>query len=98
MKEPKIDLERLEILSQVMLSQNLDVSYYDEDHIKMGDQIILCDGARFHVKNTSDIEHFSLLKGFIQDPKTKEFNLVGVIDGNLENMENRNTFYFLKRQ
>lgn len=98
MKEPEIDLERLEVLSQEMLSQNLDVSYYDEDHIQMGDKVILCDGARFHVKNTSEIEDFSLLKGLIQDPKTKEFNLVGVIDGNLENMENRNTFYFLKRQ
>ena len=97
-KDPKIDLEKLEVLSQEMLSQNLDVSYFDEDHIKMGDKIITCDGARFHVNNTSEIEHFSLLKGLIQDPKTKIYNLIGVIDGNLENMENRNTLYFLKRQ
>ena len=98
LKEPKVDLEKLEVLSQEMLSQNLDVSYYDEDHIKMGDKIIPCDGARFHINNTSEIEHFSLLKGLLQDPKTKIFNLIGVIDGNLENMENRNTLYFLKRQ
>ncbi len=97
-KEPEIDLERLEKLSQEMLSQNLDVSYYDEDHIKMGDQIIPCDGARFHVNNTSEIEHFSLLKGLIRDPKTKVYNLIGVIDGNLQNIENRNTMYFLQRQ
>ncbi len=98
LKDPKVDLDKLEIFSQEMLLQNLDVSYFDEDHIKMGDKIIPCDGARFHVNNTSDIEHFSLLKGLIQDPKTKLFNLIGVIDGNLENMENRNTLYFLKRQ
>ena len=98
LKDPKVDLDKLEVLSQEMLSQNLDVSYYDEDHIKMGDKIIPCDGARFHVNNTSEIEYFSLLKGLIQDPKTKLFNLIGVIDGNLENMENRNTLYFLKRQ
>lgn len=98
LKDPKVDLDKLEILSQEMLLQNLDVSYFDEDHIKMGDKIIPCDGARFHVNNTSEIEHFSLLKGLIQDPKTKLFNLIGVIDGNLENMENRNTLYFLKRQ
>ncbi len=97
-RDPKIDLHKLEILSQEMLSQNLDVSYYDEDHIKMGDKIIPCDGARFHVTNTSAIEHFSLLKKLIQDPKSKVFNLIGVIDGNLEDMENRNTLYFLKRQ
>ena len=97
-KEPKVDLERLAVLSQEILSQNLDVSYYDEDHIKMGDKIIVCDGARFHVKNTSEIKQFSLYKKMIIDPKTKMYNLIGVIDGNLEDMENRNTFYFLKRQ
>lgn len=98
LKEPKVDLDKLELLSQKMLSRNLDVSYYDEDHIQMGDEIILCDGARFHVNNTSEIEHFSVLKKLIQDPKTKVFNLIGVIDGNLDDLENRNTLYFLKRQ
>ena len=97
-KEPKVDLEELERLSQEMLSLNLEVSYYDEDHIQMGDKIIECDGARFHVNNTSEIEHFSVLKKLIQDPKTKVFNLIGVIDGNLDDLENRNTLYFLKRQ
>ena len=97
-KEPIVDLERLETLSQEILSQNLDVSYYDEDHIKMGDRIIFCDGARFHVNNTSEIKSFALYKKLKVDPKTKVYNLMGVIDGNLEDMENRNTLYFLKRQ
>lgn len=97
-KQPELDIERLEVLSHQMIAQNLDVSYYDEDHIKMGDKIIACDGARFHVNNTSEIKHFSLLKKLIKDPKTKVFNLIGVIDGNLENIENRNTMYFLQRQ
>ena len=81
-----------------MLSQNLDVSYYDEDHIQMGDKVIPCDGARFHVKNTSEITHFSLVKELIKEPKTNLYNLIGVIDGNLDDLENRNTFYFLKRR
>lgn len=98
LKEPKVDLEKLETLSQQMLSKNLDVSYHDEDHIQMGDKIIECDGARFHVNNTSEINNFTVLKRLIQDPKTKVFNLIGVIDGNLEDLENRNTLYFLKRQ
>lgn len=97
-KEPKVDIERLAILSQEILSQNLDVSYYDEDHIKMGDKTIFCDGARFHVNNTSEVKHFALYKKLIIDPKTKVYNLIGVIDGNLKDMENRNTQYFLKRQ
>ena len=93
-KKPEIDLEKLEILSQEMLSQNLNVSYYDEDHI----QIIPCDGARFHVNNTSEITHFSLVKELIKDPNSNIYNLIGVIDGNLDNLENRNTLYFLKRK
>ena len=97
-KEPNVDLQKLEILSQEMLSQNLDVSYYDEDHIQMGDKIIPCDGARFHVNNTSEIENFSLLKKLMKEPKSNVFNLIGVIDGNLNDLENRNTLYFLKRQ
>ncbi len=96
-EEPKIDLHKLEILSQEMLSQNLAVSYYDESHIKMGDKIISCDGARFHVNNTSEIENFSLVKKLMKDPKTNVYNLIGVIDGNLDDLENRNTLYFLKR-
>ncbi|MGV8962803.1 MAG: alanine-tRNA synthetase second additional domain-containing protein [Candidatus Saccharimonadaceae bacterium] len=97
-KKPEIDLEKLEILSQEMLSQNLNVSYYDEDHIQMGDKIIPCDGARFHVNNTSEITHFSLVKELIKDPNSNIYNLIGVIDGNLDNLENRNTLYFLKRK
>ncbi|HTN69105.1 MAG TPA: hypothetical protein VLZ33_06550 [Dysgonamonadaceae bacterium] len=98
LKKPDIDLEKLELLSQQLLSENLDVSYYDEDHIKMGDKIIPCDGARFHVNNTSEINNFSLVKELLKDPKKNEYNLIGVIDGNLDNLENRNTLYFLKRQ
>lgn len=97
-KKPNIDLHKLEVLSQEMLSQNLDVSYFDEDHIQMGEKIIPCDGARFHVNNTSEIENFSLVKKLMKDPKTNVYNLIGVIDGNLNDLENRNTLYFLKRQ
>ena len=97
-KEPKVDIYELEALSQKMISENLDVSYYDEDHIQMGDKIIPCDGARFHVSNTSEIEYFSLVKNLVKDPKTNVYNLIGVIDGNLDDLENRNTSYFLKRQ
>ena len=97
-KKPAIDIEKLAIASKEILAQNLDVSYYDEDHIKMGDKIIFCDGARFHVKNTSEVKHFDIYEKMIVDPKTKVYNLIGIVDGNLKDMENRNTLYFLKRQ
>ena len=61
-KEPKVDLERLSILSQEILSQNLDVSYYDEDHIKMGDKIIVCDGVAFMSKTRQRLNSFRCIK------------------------------------
>lgn len=96
-QEPVIDFEKLTELSKAKIAENLDVSYYDEDHIKMGDKIIPCDGARFHVSNTSEIEQFDLLKRFVKDRKDNHSALIGVVDGNLTNLENRNTYYFLKR-
>ena len=96
-QQPDIDLEKLARLSKEKIDQHLSVSYFDEDHIMMGSKVILCDGARFHVSNTSEIKQFDLLKRLIKDAKNNHYALIGVIDGNLEGLENRNTHYFLKR-
>ena len=64
-QKPDIDLEKLATLIDEKISQNMPISYYDEDHIMIGDRIVTCDGSRFHVKNTSEIKNFSLVKRFI---------------------------------
>ncbi len=96
-EELNIDFDKLAERIHQRLEENLDVSYYDEDHIKLGDKIIPCDGARFHIRNTSEITQFHLVRHFIKDPKANTFCLVGLVDGVSDELENRNTMHFLQR-
>lgn len=97
-KKPNINMEYLSELIHERIALNLDISYYDEDHIKIGDTIIPCLGSRFHVKNTSEIENFVLIKELIHDPATNTHCLIGIVDGEVDNLRNRNTKYFLTRK
>lgn len=96
-KKPDIDLDKLAVMIDERIAQDLDISYYDEDHIMLGEKIIPCDGPRFHVNNTSEIENFSLVKDFMYDPATKTYCLIGLVDNYTQDIENRNTHYFLTR-
>ncbi len=100
-KKPDIDMDYLARLIDERIAQNLDISYYDENHIKIGETIIPCLGSRFHVKNTSEIDNFSLVREFVFDPATNTYCLIGIVDseiGAVENLRNRNTRYFLTRK
>ncbi len=92
-----IDLQELETKIQKIIDKHLPVAYYDEDHIKLGEYIVDCDGPRLHVRNTKEITEFSLVKEMIKDPKTNSYCLIGLIDNNTDNLNNRNTTYFLTR-
>lgn len=97
-QKPNIDLNYLADLIDEKIAQNMEISYYDENHIKIGDRIIPCDGSRFHVANTSDIKNFTLVREFVHDPQTDTYCLVGVVDNEIEDLRNRNTRYFLTRK
>lgn len=98
-KEPKIDLELLSAKIEETIGKNLSISYYDEDHIMIGEKIIPCDGPRLHVSNTSSIENFKIVNRTMYDTKSKTWSIIGLIDyDNSEELENRNTLYFLKRR
>ena len=97
-EKPGIDLETLSSLVLDKINLSLDISYYDEDHIQLGDKIIPCDGPRFHVNNTSDIKNFTLVKEFIYDYSTDTHCLIGLVDNEGGDILNRNTKYFLARK
>ena len=97
-KKPDVDLDKLAMLIDERIARHLDISYYDEDHIMLGGKIMECDGPRFHVSNTSEIENFSLVREFIYDPTTKAYCLIGLVDNYTKDLENRNTHYFLTRE
>ena len=97
-KKPNIDLNYLAELIDEKIAENMDISYYDEDHIIIGGKVIPCDGPRFHVKNTSEIKDFSLVREFVHDPETNTYCFIGLVDNYMGDLKNRNTHYFLTRK
>ncbi|POY36620.1 lantibiotic ABC transporter [Solitalea longa] len=97
-KEPRIDFDKLSEKVHEMIDMHLDVSYYDEEHIKIGDIIKQCNGPRFHIRNTSEVKHFSFVKHMIKDTKTKEYCLIGRLSDDTDvEISKLNTLHFLKR-
>lgn len=76
---PAIDLAELEREIQEIISKDLPITVADEDHIKIGDQIIPCTGVRTHVKSTRQIQAFRLLPSLRYNPITREHLLVGIV-------------------
>ncbi len=97
-RKPDLDLEKLAKLIDEKIARNLDISYHDEDHITLGGEIMRCDGSRFHVHNTSEIRNFSLVNHFVLDPNTNHYCMIGLLDNEVEDLDNRNTRYFLSRK
>ncbi|WP_028896531.1 hypothetical protein [Prevotella sp. HUN102] len=93
----EIDLEVFETCIKEVIAKSLPVAYYDEEHIKIGDRIVDCDGPRLQVNNTSEIQNFGLVKELIYDDHTKTHCLIGIVDNNCTDIPNRNTHYFLAR-
>lgn len=77
--KPDVDLVRLEKDVNLMIEKKVSVSFYDDDHILIGDIIHPCNGPRMHVKNTGEIQSFTANKELLQEPITERFLLVGVV-------------------
>ncbi len=79
--KPEIDIAEIEGKVRKLIAQELEVCYYDENHIKIGDTTIMkCTGPRMHVRNTSEIEKFSLVKEYPYDRQMELYALVGIVD------------------
>lgn len=77
--QPKIDLDELENRVKELINQDLCIYYQDETHIKIGEGSYLCTGPRLHVKNTSEVTNFRLVKEFMWDPIQELYVLVGLV-------------------
>jgi hypothetical protein len=77
----KIELDFVKLSERIRrrLAENLQVRYLDENHIMIGESVTLCAGPRLHVRNTSEVENFSLMKNFVRDEKTDTYCLVGIL-------------------
>lgn len=74
-----LDFDRLAEMIDEYIAKNLHVRYYDEKTIMIGDVITSCSGPRLHVRNTSEIKTFRLLRHFIRDEKSDTYCLVGML-------------------
>ncbi len=78
-EKPDIDIETLEHDIKEMIEAKLDVSYLDDNHIKIGDITHYCTSPRVHVENTSKITKFRLYPKLLRDSITGEYMLVGIV-------------------
>ena len=79
-QKPDINISELEAKIKAFIDEEIDISYHDETHIRIGDQEMFhCTGPRIHVRNTGDIENFQLVKEFKYDAISKVYALIGLI-------------------
>lgn len=77
--KPDIDLDRLERDVLELIDQDIPISYFDDNHILIGEEEHLCTGPRMHVKSTGEIKGFRLYKEWQQEPITERYLLVGMV-------------------
>jgi hypothetical protein len=79
-EKPRIDISALEAKVKEYIDSGLDICFYDDNHIKIGDNgISPCTGPRIHVRNTLDIKNFQFIKEYRYDPISKAYALVGLV-------------------
>ena len=77
--KPEIDINKLQGEVLELIGQNIPVSPGQGDYVMFGDEAVYCTGKRIHVKNTSEIEDFRMLKEFKYDPISCKHLLIGVV-------------------
>ena len=83
---PSFDIVELEAKVKQIISQNLPVTYVDENHINVGGKIHKCSGPRIHVHHTGQVENFNLLPHLIHDPFKRRYLLVGCVGENSDEL------------
>ncbi|MCL2840251.1 MAG: alanine-tRNA synthetase second additional domain-containing protein [Defluviitaleaceae bacterium] len=91
------ELIALEARVKEIIDEDLPVSYADEEHIKIGDNLQKCAGPRIHVRSTGEVENFRFLKEVFHDPMRGEYLLVGLVgeqdsEEKLSNLNKLNAF------
>ena len=91
--KPSFDIEEVERKVRDIIAQDVPITYVDDSHISIGDTIQRCDGPRFHVKRTGQIENFRLMNHLIYDRFKRRYLLVGCVgektDALLQRLDNQ---------
>ena len=87
--KPTFDIAEVERKVNEIIAEDVPITYVDDKHISVGDNIQPCDGPRFHVKRTGQIQNFHLLDHLIYDRFKNRYLLVGVVGENSEEILKR---------
>ncbi len=77
--KPDLDLIWLEKKVKEAIEEDISISYHDENHILIGEEMHVCTGPRTHVRSTGEIENFKLLKDFPYDSVNDRYLMVGLV-------------------
>ena len=87
--KPNFDIAEVERKVNEIITQDVPITYVDDNHISIGDNIQPCDGPRFHVKRTGQIENFHLMNHLIYDRFKRRYLLVGCVGERSEELLQR---------
>lgn len=77
--KPAVDIDGLERKVREVIEADVPINAVDENHIKIGEDLIYCTGTRTHVRSSGKIENFRMLHRIIYEPITREYLLVGIV-------------------
>lgn len=78
-EKPELDIDELERKVREVIEADLPIQAADENHIRIGGDLIYCTGTRTHVRSSGRIENFRMLHRIIYEPITREYLLVGIV-------------------
>ncbi len=84
--KPSFDILEVENKVKDIIARDVPITYVDDSHISIGDNIQPCDGPRVHVHHTGQIENFHLMHHFIYDRFKNRYLLVGCVGENAEEL------------
>ncbi len=84
---PDIDLAEVERKVLDLIEQDIEIAPGEGDHVLFSGQPFFCTGKRCHVKRSSQIERFRLLKEYKYDPMTRRYLMVGIVGQEEEPIE-----------
>jgi len=87
--KPDIDLVDLERKINDLIDEDLPISFADDHHILMGDELRPCSAPRLHVGSTGAVGKLTLLKELLQEPITDRWLMVGIV-GDVDDVSDLN--------
>ena len=78
-EKPDTDLQDLEDKVNALIDADVSIRPDKGDYIRVGEDKVYCTGKRIHVKSSSEIENFRLVKQYVFDPLSRQYLLVGIV-------------------